>query len=138
MKAPVDAPDRGNAIGRGGQLRSNFGILRRPALQRKQAYDHLQAVQQPMIGLLAQNRLLLDQLVFLTKQRLFLGESLSQPDFRAPTSYQLAFVACDRAALAAFKNDIRRRIRVATANIRWSFYSPFPYPGIVAWIPGLK
>jgi hypothetical protein len=53
METLVDTPDRGNAIRRGGQLRSNFSILRRPALQRKQAYDHLHPVQQPMIGLLA-------------------------------------------------------------------------------------
>jgi len=46
--------------------------------------------QQSMIGLPAQERLLLDQPVLLTKQSLILGESLSQPAFRAPMSYQLA------------------------------------------------
>jgi hypothetical protein len=46
----VDATHRGNAIGRSRQLRSNFSILRRAALQRKQAHDHLRAVQQSMIG----------------------------------------------------------------------------------------
>jgi hypothetical protein len=103
VETTVDAPDRGNAIGCCGQLRSNFSILRRPALQRKQAYDHLHAIQQPMIGLLAQNCLVLDQLVLLTKQSLFSGESLSKPTFRAPMSSQLLFVACDRAALRASK-----------------------------------
>jgi CRP-like cAMP-binding protein len=39
VETTVDAPDRGNAIGCCGQLRSDFSILRRPALQRKQAYD---------------------------------------------------------------------------------------------------
>jgi len=49
---------------------------------------------------LAQNILLLNQLVHLTKQGLFSGERLSQPDFHAP---QRAFVAHDRAALRAFE-----------------------------------
>ena len=40
----MHAPDRGYAIGRGSQLRSDLGIRRRPALQRKQAHDHLQVV----------------------------------------------------------------------------------------------
>jgi hypothetical protein len=31
METPVDAPDRGHAIARGGQLRSGFGVRRRPA-----------------------------------------------------------------------------------------------------------
>jgi hypothetical protein len=44
-----------------------------------------------MIGFLAQNLLLLDQLVLLMKQNFFLGESLSQLGFRAPMSYSLAF-----------------------------------------------
>ena len=107
----MDAPDRGNAIGRGGQLRSDLGICRCPTLQRKQAYDYLYAVQQSMIGLPAQERLLLDQPVLLTKQSLILGESLSQPAFRAPMSYQLAFITRDRAALATVKNNMRKRIR---------------------------
>ena len=77
----MDAPDRDYTIGRGGQLRSGLGVRRRPALQPKQAYDHLQAVQKSMIGLFAQNLLLLDQLVLLTKQSLFSSESLPQPDF---------------------------------------------------------
>src|SRR5207249_6313814 len=98
---PVNAAERGNAIGRGGQLRSNFSILRRPALQRKQADNHLRAVQQSMIGLLVQNHHLSDQLVLLMKQRLFSRESLAQLDFRAPTSGQLTFAAFDRAMLLA-------------------------------------
>ena len=52
-KTSVHAPDRGYAIGRRSQLRSGLGIRRRPALQRKQTYDHLQVIQQSMIGLLA-------------------------------------------------------------------------------------
>jgi hypothetical protein len=85
------ASNRGNTIGRGGQLRSNFSIRRHPALQREQAYDHLQVVQQSVIGFLAQNLLLLDQLVLLMRQNFFLGECLSQLGFRAPMSYSLAF-----------------------------------------------
>ena len=103
----MDAPDSGNAIGRGSQLRSNLSILRCPGLQRKQAYDHLYAIQQPMIGLVAQNRLLLDQLVPVTKESLLPGESLPQTDFRAPMSCQLAFVARNCAAPETFKDDIR-------------------------------
>ena len=49
---------------------------------------------------LAQNILLLNQLVHLTKQGLFSGERLSQPDFR---KRQAAFVARSRATLRAFK-----------------------------------
>ena len=55
-----------------------------------------------MIGFLPQDRLLSDHFVLLTKQSLFPGESLSQPDFRAPMSYQFAFVARGRAAFANF------------------------------------
>ena len=99
----MDAPDRGDAIGCRGQLRSNFGILRRPALQRQQAYDHLHAVQQPMIGFLAQNHLLFDQFVFLRKQSLLSRQRPSKPTFRAPMSCQLAFVARDGASLLPFK-----------------------------------
>ena len=93
MKTPVDASDRGNAICRGGQLRGNFGVLSRPALQRKQAYDHLHAVQEPMIGLLAQSLLLSNQLFLFAKQSLISGECLSQSNFSAPVSCELAFVA---------------------------------------------
>jgi hypothetical protein len=39
-------------------------------------------------------------------QRLLLTEQSPQADFGPPMSYQRAFVACDRAALATFKNDI--------------------------------
>src|SRR5271166_4846579 len=108
METLVDASNRGHAIGRDGQLRSGFGIRRRPALQPKKADDHLQAVQKSMIGLVPQNLLLLDQLVLLTKQSLFSGESLSQPDFRAPMFCKLVFVARDRAALRALKYGVRR------------------------------
>ncbi len=44
MKMPMDTPDHGYAIGSGRQLRSDFDIRRRAALQCKQAYDHLQIV----------------------------------------------------------------------------------------------
>jgi hypothetical protein len=54
-----------------------------------------------MIGLLAQNSVSLDQFVLLLKQSLFSGESLSQLDFRAPTSVQLTFAAFNCAALLA-------------------------------------
>jgi hypothetical protein len=54
-----------------------------------------------MIGLLAQECLVLDQLVLLMKQSLFAGESLSQLDFRAPTPGQLTFAAFDCAMLLA-------------------------------------
>ena len=43
METPVDAPDHRYAIGGRGQLRSGLGIRRRPALQRKQGYDHLRS-----------------------------------------------------------------------------------------------
>jgi hypothetical protein len=52
-----------------------------------------------MIGLLAQNRLSFDQLVLLTKQCFFPGESLSQPNFRASVFCQFAIVVRDRAAV---------------------------------------
>jgi hypothetical protein len=103
VKAPVNASDRGDAIGCGGQTRGDLTIRRRSGLQRKQARDHLQAIQQPMIRLLAQNRLLSDQFVLLAKQGIFSGKSLAQPDFRAPMPCQLAFVARDRAALGVFE-----------------------------------
>ena len=64
-----------------------------------------------MIGLLAQERLILKQLVFLTEQSFVLGERLSQPDFRQPLCRQPALTARDRAALRAFKCDDRRRVR---------------------------
>jgi hypothetical protein len=103
VKTPVDAPNRAYAVGRDGQFRSDIDIRRRPALERKQTRDHLQAVQQPMIGFLAQDLVLLDQFVFLTKQIIFSGESRSQPDFYAPVLCQLPFVACDGAALGDFE-----------------------------------
>ena len=62
-----------DAIGRGGQLRSDLRVGRCSALQRQQAHDHLQAVQQPVIGLLAQERLMFDQLVLLAKQNFIVG-----------------------------------------------------------------
>src|SRR5580704_4370198 len=136
VQTPVDAPDRGNAIRCRSQLRNHLGIVRRPALQRQQAYDHLQAVQQPMIGLLPQHRLLLDQRVLLTKQSLFPGESLAKPAFRAPVPYQLAFVARDRAALAAFENDIlviRSFPRLFDAHFVASLWVQ-----VVPWTPGQK
>jgi hypothetical protein len=64
-----------------------------------------------MTGLRARDFLLLNQLVLLTKQSLFSGESLSQPDFRAPMFRQLAFVARNRAALRAFGHGARRWAR---------------------------
>jgi hypothetical protein len=106
VEAVMNAPDRANAIGRSGQLRSDLSILRRPTLQRKQADHHLQAVHHPMIRLLAQDRLLLDQPILFAKQSLAPGESLSQPKLRVPMSYQLAFVARDRLALVAAKNSM--------------------------------
>jgi hypothetical protein len=60
-----------------------------------------------MIGLLAQKILLSDQLVLLTKQNLFAGKRRPQQAFREPAACQLAFVACRRAALRAFKNGAR-------------------------------
>jgi hypothetical protein len=46
-----------------------------------------------MIGLLAQNILLSDQLVLLTKQSLFAGKSCPQQAFRELATCQLAFIA---------------------------------------------
>jgi hypothetical protein len=79
VETPVNALDSSDPVGRSSQLCGDLGIRRRPALQRKQAYDQLQAVHHPVIGLLAQELLLLDQFVFMTKQRLILSESLPQP-----------------------------------------------------------
>ena len=69
------------------------------ALSRSEPRDAIRCILS-MGEQLAQNIVLLNQLVHLTKQSLFSGERLSQPDFHAP---QLAFVARDRAALRAFK-----------------------------------
>jgi hypothetical protein len=114
MEPLVDPSDRSHAVGRDGQLRSDLGIRRLAALQRKQAYDHLQAVQQPMIGLPAQNFPLLDQLVFLAKQSLFSYERPSQADFRAPEFCKLAFVVRHRAA----PNGARMCVRAERQLIR--------------------
>jgi hypothetical protein len=57
----------------------------------------LRAIQEPMIGLLAQDHHLLNQLVFLLTQGVFSDESLSQLDFGVPTPNQLAFVTLNRA-----------------------------------------
>jgi hypothetical protein len=56
-----------------------------------------------MIGLLAQNHHLSNQLVLLMKKSLFSDESVSQLDFRAPTPDQLTFAALDCAELLAVK-----------------------------------
>ena len=69
------------------------------ALSRSEPRDAIRCILS-MGEQLAQNVLLLNQIVHLTKQSLSSGERLSQPDFRPP---QLAFVARDRAALRAFK-----------------------------------
>jgi hypothetical protein len=61
-----------------------------------------------MIGLLAQNLLLSDQLFFLIKQNLFAGKSRPQQAFRESMFCELALVACDRAALRAFKHKAGR------------------------------
>ncbi|MGP0090303.1 MAG: hypothetical protein ACLPKB_10170 [Xanthobacteraceae bacterium] len=107
----MDALDRGHAIGSDGQLRRGLGIRRCPALQRKQAYDHLQAVQQSVIGLLARNLLLPNQRILLTKQSLVPSKSLAQPDFGQPSCCQLAFVARVGTPFRAFKYGIRRKFR---------------------------
>ena len=61
-----------------------------------------------MIELLAQDRLVLDELILLTKQSFILGECLSQPHFSAPMPDQLPFVARNRATLTTFDdNNIR-------------------------------
>jgi hypothetical protein len=101
MKTPVDAPDHGDAIGCSNQLRSRLRIRRGPALQRQQAYDHLQVVQESMIGLAAQEGLILNCLIFLTKQALIKSDDLSQLEFGPPISFQFAFIACCRAVLRA-------------------------------------
>jgi hypothetical protein len=71
-----------------------------------------------MIGLLAQNFLLSDQLVFLTKQNLFACKSRPQQAFREPMFCQLALVACHRAALRDFKHAARRWGRVERRMFR--------------------
>src|SRR5690242_4479988 len=64
-----------------------------------------------MIGLLAQQSLMLDQIVLLTKQSLFSGESLSQLDFRVPVADQLAFADFDCAMFLAINYNDRRGVR---------------------------
>ena len=64
-----------------------------------------------MIGLLAQERLILNQLVLLMKQGVVPGERVSQPRFRPPKGCEPALIARDRAAFWAFKCSDRRRVR---------------------------
>ena len=69
-------------------------------------------------------------LILLMKQRVFPSESLSQLDFRAPTSDQFAFVAFDCAAglLAVNYND-RREVR----TLRQMFKFKQPLLGLFAF-----
>ena len=60
-----------------------------PALQQKQAGGHLQVVHQPMIRFPAQELMLPDRLILLTKPRLALRESISQLDFHEPAIHRL-------------------------------------------------
>jgi hypothetical protein len=71
------------------------------AQRRQQAYDHLQVVQESMVGLAARERLILNRLIFLTKQVLIKSDDLSQLEFGPPMSFQFAFIACCRAVLRA-------------------------------------
>lgn len=101
MKTPVDAPNHGNARGCGSPLRSRLRIRRCPALQRQQAGDHLQVVRESMIGLAAQERLILVCLVFLTKQACINSDDLLRASIWSishldgpPMSFRFGFIAC--------------------------------------------
>jgi hypothetical protein len=59
-----------------------------------------------MIGLLAKNLLMLNQLALLMQQSPFPGESLPKTDLGAPMFCKLAFIARDCAAPRAFKYRI--------------------------------
>ena len=96
MKAPVDAPDHGDTICCGSQLRSRLRIRCCPALQGEQAYDHLQVVQ-VYDRTRCQSAWFSNCLIFLTKQALINSENLSQLEFGLAISFEFAFVACDRA-----------------------------------------
>ena len=54
-----------------------------------------------MVGLAAQERLILKRLIFLTKQVLIKSDELSQLEFGPPMSFQFAFIACCRVVLRA-------------------------------------
>ncbi len=54
-----------------------------------------------MLGLVSQERLILNCLIFLTKQSFIQSNDLSQPNFSPPISFQFAFVARDCAVLRA-------------------------------------
>ena len=71
------APERSNPIGRNGQLR---GSLRSsgPTLQRQQSDDDLQTIDEPMVELLGQHVLALQEIGFVTKQSRFAGASCLQ------------------------------------------------------------
>jgi hypothetical protein len=112
MEAAVNALDRGDRQA-AMELRGGFGIGRRPACSGQQADDHLQAVQQPVIGLLAQEVLLLDHLVLLTNPLVVAGKGLPQQELSALVLGQLALVARGRAVLRGVEHDGRRRIRAA-------------------------
>ncbi len=71
-----------------------------------------------MIGLPAQELLILDQLVLLTRQALILSYYFSQPDFGAPMICQLTLVARERASLA-----FKYRVRSCADAIRRMFFN---------------
>jgi hypothetical protein len=95
----------------------------------------LHAVQEPVVGFLAQNLLLLDKRVLLSKESLISGERPTQRAFHVPMSCQLTFVARDRAALVIFKNGIRKPNSASSMaislGISW-LISP-ALPRIPAW-----
>ena len=110
MQALMHARDGGDAAGRCGQLRSGFRIRRLAALQRKQADDQLQIVQQSVIGLSARQLLLADDLILLTKEILVMGDFLAQRDSHLAKLAELALVACGGARPLASNYGAQRRV----------------------------
>lgn len=79
------------------------------ALPRREIGEVIRGILAPGEQLVQYCLMLKDQLVYLTMQSLFSGESLSQPDFG-----QLAYVACARTALRASKYDVRKQVRAVS------------------------
>ena len=73
-----------------------------------------------------------DQLVLLMNQSLFSGESLSQLDFRAPTSDQLAFAVSGCAVLLALLLE-PARWRLWDRKHAWHWLSHSRYLSLGGW-----
>ncbi|MEJ0042630.1 MAG: hypothetical protein WDM81_10635 [Rhizomicrobium sp.] len=118
VQSLMDAHDHADAVGRDLQLAGGFGIARRPALQRQKTHDDLKIVQQPVVGFLAQEKLLLDLCVLLAEQQLILRQRLAQPRLRGPAQVELALVTRD--AAASFHSELRIGGRIQTGLQRFN------------------